>query len=530
MPKLPPPPRSAQNSSGSCVGVRADELAVGGDELDRGQAVGLQAVAAGEPAHAAAERVAGDADVRARSRAARSGRAARRRRRRPPTARRRRRGRSGARRRSRRRPCPEVLTQHRAGSGRRAGRRCGRSTGGATRRPARARGAHDLGDLARVGRVGDGGGALVDGEVEGLARGVVAVVAGEGDGTAAEVAQGESSSRAGSIIVMAGTVAERPGCPRRCREGLPRQVSSASASSPWELAPSLRRALPSLISMIRGVTNSSWAISRSARPAAASAATRRSVAVSDAHAARRRATRARRRRPASRCGSAPAGARRRRPRPARARGSAARARSRGGPRSRRVTPSAASDLASSSRDGRAARRPRPPPRGAPGPPAPSSSPSTRSERATVPGAPQSRARSSSSAASSIALRFMPERVERDRAQRAPARRRRGCGSGRSGARTPRRPRPRPRSGPRRPAAPGARCTSSARRRSARRARGARISALRASGEVAALGQAPREVRGVPLQRVRRRSPTPRPGRRTRAAPPRRRSGRRARTA
>ena len=37
-----------------------------------------------------------------------------------------------------------------------------------------ARGAHDLGDLARVGGVGDGGGALVDGEVEGLAGGVVA--------------------------------------------------------------------------------------------------------------------------------------------------------------------------------------------------------------------------------------------------------------------------------------------------------------------------------------------------------------------
>ena len=44
--------------------VGAHELAVGGDELDRGHRVGLQAVLAGQPADAAAERVADDADVR----------------------------------------------------------------------------------------------------------------------------------------------------------------------------------------------------------------------------------------------------------------------------------------------------------------------------------------------------------------------------------------------------------------------------------------------------------------------------------
>ena len=69
-------------------------------------------------------------------------------------------------------------------------------------------------------------------------------------------------------------------------------------------------------------------------------------------------------------------------------------------------PSAASDLASSSRAGaRETTSTASSSRSIPS--APSSSPSTRSERATVPGAPQSRARSSSSEASSIALRFMP---------------------------------------------------------------------------------------------------------------------------
>ena len=209
MPKFPPPPRSAQNSSGSLSRVRADELAVGRDQLDRGQAVGLQAVAAGEPAHAAAERVAGDADRRARSRAARAGRAARRRRRRPPTRRRRRRGRSGRRRRSRRRPCPDVLTRIGAARGRRAGRRCGRSTG--PRRAGRrgARSATTSATSLRVGRVDDGGGALVDDEVEAGAGGVVAVVAGERDGTAAEVAE--------QVQFIAGRIDDRHGGNRRGR-------------------------------------------------------------------------------------------------------------------------------------------------------------------------------------------------------------------------------------------------------------------------------------------------------------------------
>ena len=62
-PKLPPPPRSAQNRSGSLSASVRTRLAVGGDELERGHGVGLQPVLAREPAHAAAERVAGDADV-----------------------------------------------------------------------------------------------------------------------------------------------------------------------------------------------------------------------------------------------------------------------------------------------------------------------------------------------------------------------------------------------------------------------------------------------------------------------------------
>ena len=49
------------------LGVGAHEPAVGGDELERGHGVGLQAVLAGQPAHAAAERVAGDPDVRRRA-------------------------------------------------------------------------------------------------------------------------------------------------------------------------------------------------------------------------------------------------------------------------------------------------------------------------------------------------------------------------------------------------------------------------------------------------------------------------------
>ena len=147
---------------GVVVGVGADELAVGGDELDRGQAVGLQAVAAGEPAHAAAERVAGDADVGRgavqRDQAVRGGGVDDV----LPQRRRRRRGRSGASASISTPPMPEVLTQHRAAQvAERAGVVAGRLAPRRAGPRARAR-AHDLGDLARVGRVGDGGGALVD--------------------------------------------------------------------------------------------------------------------------------------------------------------------------------------------------------------------------------------------------------------------------------------------------------------------------------------------------------------------------------
>ena len=48
---------------GLTLGVDADQLAFGGDELERRDGVGLQPVLAREPAHAATERVAGDADV-----------------------------------------------------------------------------------------------------------------------------------------------------------------------------------------------------------------------------------------------------------------------------------------------------------------------------------------------------------------------------------------------------------------------------------------------------------------------------------
>ena len=43
--------------------VDADRAPVRGDELDRGDAVRLEAVLSAEPAHAAAQRVAGDSDV-----------------------------------------------------------------------------------------------------------------------------------------------------------------------------------------------------------------------------------------------------------------------------------------------------------------------------------------------------------------------------------------------------------------------------------------------------------------------------------
>ena len=52
---------------GVVLGVGAHEAAVGGDDLERGDGVGLQAELARQPADAAAERVPGDPDVRRRA-------------------------------------------------------------------------------------------------------------------------------------------------------------------------------------------------------------------------------------------------------------------------------------------------------------------------------------------------------------------------------------------------------------------------------------------------------------------------------
>ncbi len=63
-PKLPPPPCSAQNSSGCSLGARAHVLAVGRHQLDRDQVVAGEPVRPLQPAGAAAEREAGDAGRR----------------------------------------------------------------------------------------------------------------------------------------------------------------------------------------------------------------------------------------------------------------------------------------------------------------------------------------------------------------------------------------------------------------------------------------------------------------------------------
>ena len=72
-PKLPPPPRSAQNRSGWCSASTRSELAVGGDDLGGEQVVDREAVLAHEEADAAAERDAADPD---RARVAEPGREA----------------------------------------------------------------------------------------------------------------------------------------------------------------------------------------------------------------------------------------------------------------------------------------------------------------------------------------------------------------------------------------------------------------------------------------------------------------------
>ena len=63
-PKLPPPPRIAQNRSGFSSGARADALAAGQDELGLEQVVDGQAALAGQVAQAAAEGQAADAGGR----------------------------------------------------------------------------------------------------------------------------------------------------------------------------------------------------------------------------------------------------------------------------------------------------------------------------------------------------------------------------------------------------------------------------------------------------------------------------------
>ena len=82
---------------GLVVAVDAAQLAVGGDELDRGDAVRRQAVLAAVPADAAAERVADDADVRRRAVQRRQAELGGARRRRRPSRARRGRGRAAAR-------------------------------------------------------------------------------------------------------------------------------------------------------------------------------------------------------------------------------------------------------------------------------------------------------------------------------------------------------------------------------------------------------------------------------------------------
>ena len=60
-PKLPPPPRSAQNRSGCSLGAGGDEAAVGQHHVGFEQVVDRQAALAREVAEPAAEREPADA-------------------------------------------------------------------------------------------------------------------------------------------------------------------------------------------------------------------------------------------------------------------------------------------------------------------------------------------------------------------------------------------------------------------------------------------------------------------------------------
>jgi hypothetical protein len=170
---------------GLVLGVDADQLPLGGDELERRDGVGLQPVLAREPPHAATERVAGDADV---------GRGAVQ----PSQA-------MGRQARADAIPLDAGADANAAGAGidadllqaadvdeeqivHVAQRRL--VVGGRLRRDAQpeALGERDgLGDVAGVGRERDRGGPLVDEQIERRARLVVARVVGEHDGTGERV-------------------------------------------------------------------------------------------------------------------------------------------------------------------------------------------------------------------------------------------------------------------------------------------------------------------------------------------------------
>ncbi len=63
-PKLPPPPRSAQNRSVSDPAGDVAQRAVGGDDVDGADVVAGVSGPAAEQADTAAEEIADDADVR----------------------------------------------------------------------------------------------------------------------------------------------------------------------------------------------------------------------------------------------------------------------------------------------------------------------------------------------------------------------------------------------------------------------------------------------------------------------------------
>ena len=172
-------------------GVGADERAVADHDLDGGEAVGGQAELAGVPADAAAERVAGDADVGGASRAARPGRGRRPRRRPAPRRRRPRPGRCrgpGRRSRCSSRRCGR--RRRRRGPGRRAGRRCGRCSAGrpAGRCSAAARTTAET--SAAVRGTATAAGRWSTATFHGRRGGVVAGVPGQVDAAADQAAQG----------------------------------------------------------------------------------------------------------------------------------------------------------------------------------------------------------------------------------------------------------------------------------------------------------------------------------------------------